>query len=53
MKMVYDEWYGTLSYKQRATYRKHNISPSDHQSLVDAFGNDPQAIVAEVEREIR
>ena len=53
MKLVYDEWYGTLSYAQRAAYRKHNISPSDHQSLVDKFGADDHAgIVAEVKRQI-
>lgn len=52
MKLVYDEWYGTLSYAQRAAYRKHNISPSDHQLLVDAFGaNAHEAITAEVKRQ--
>lgn len=43
MKLVYDEWYGTLSYAQRAAYRKHNVSPSDHDGLVDRFGADAHA----------
>jgi hypothetical protein len=37
MKMVYDEWYGELSYAQRAAYKKHNVSPSDHDSLMAAY----------------
>jgi hypothetical protein len=52
MKLVYDEWYGTLSYAQRAAYRKHNISPSDHDFLVDRFGPDAhQEITDEVKRQ--
>lgn len=38
MKLVFDEWYGTLSFAQRAAYRKHNVSPSDHDDLVEKFG---------------
>lgn len=44
MKMVYDEWFGTLSYAQRAAYRKYNVSPYDHQMLVQEFGEDHAAI---------
>lgn len=40
MKIVYDEWYGRLSYAQRAAYRKFNVSPSDHDMLVEEFGRD-------------
>lgn len=43
--MVYDEWYGTLSFAQRAAYRKHNISPSDHRDLVDHFGENAHAAI--------
>lgn len=39
-KMVYDEWYGDLTFAQRAAYRKHNVSPSDHDDLVNTFGAD-------------
>lgn len=39
-KMVYDEQYGELTYAQRAAYRKHNVSPSDHDDLVRNFGED-------------
>lgn len=38
MKMVYDEWYGELSYAQRAAYRKHNVTPYEHDRLVEHFG---------------
>lgn len=37
-KMVFDEWYGELTFAQRAAYRKFNVSPSDHDTLVDQFG---------------
>ena len=37
-KMVYDESYGELTFAQRAAYRKYNVSPSDHDDLVDVFG---------------
>lgn len=36
--MVYDENFGKISYTQRARYRKFNVSPSDHDDLVDVFG---------------
>ena len=38
MKLVFDEWYGELSFAQRAAYRKFNVSPSDHQDLITQFG---------------
>ena len=44
MKIVYDEQYGELSYMQRAAYRKFNVSPSDHNSLVHVYGDDHKAI---------
>ena len=51
MKIVFDEWYGHLSYAQRAAYRKHNVSPSDHQALADHYGPDAHAeITAAVKR---
>ena len=45
MKMVFDEWYGELSYAQRAAYRKFNVSPSDHDDLVERFGADNHAAI--------
>lgn len=39
-KMVYDEWYGTLTFAQRATYRKHNVPPAMHDELTQRFGAD-------------
>lgn len=51
MKMVYDEWYGVLAYAQRAAYRKFNVSPADHDDLVDEFGPHAHAeITAAVKR---
>jgi len=43
MKMVYDEWYGELSYAQRAAYRKHNVTPHEHDCLVEHFGESAHA----------
>lgn len=40
MKLVFDEWYGTLSYAQRAAYKKYNVSPADHDMLMVEFGNE-------------
>ncbi len=52
-KMVYDEWYGELTYKQRAAYKKYNVSPSDHDDLVSKFGRDNHdEIVAAVLRSV-
>ena len=53
MKIVFDEWYGNLSYAQRAAYRKYNISPSDHDMLVMEFGaeNHDAITKAVVERQ--
>jgi hypothetical protein len=43
MKMVYDEWYGELSFAQRAAYRKHNVTPYEHDRLVEHFGESAHA----------
>lgn len=51
MKMVYDEWYGELSYAQRAAYRKYNVSPADHQGLVREFGEDEHAKITAAVKE--
>ena len=42
-KMVFDEAYGTLSYAQRAAYRKYNVSPSDHDDLMQVYGESNHA----------
>lgn len=47
-KMVYDEWYGEISYAQRAAYRKYNVSPSDHDLLVDEFGAGNHEVITRV-----
>lgn len=45
MKMVYNEWYGELSYAQRAAYRKYNITPAEHNDLVREFGANAHASI--------
>lgn len=37
-KMVYDEWYGELTFACRAAIRKHNVSPLDYSELEREFG---------------
>jgi hypothetical protein len=43
MKMVFDEWYGELSFAQRSAYRKHNVTPAQHQDLLDNFDEGDHA----------
>lgn len=45
MKIVFDEFYGDMSYAQRAAYRKHNVSPSDHDALLQYFFPDDHAAI--------
>lgn len=53
MKIVYDEWYGELSYAQRAAYRRHNVTPYEHDRLVERFGETAHAeITAAVKNSI-
>lgn len=51
MKIVYDEWYGEVSFAQRAAYRKYNVSPSDHRDLTDEFGQDAHAAITAAVKE--
>jgi len=44
-EMVFDEAYGTLTRAQRAAYRKHGISPSDHDLLVVQFGEENRSVI--------
>lgn len=50
-KMVYDEFYGELTYAQRAAYRKNNVSPADHHDLVDEFGETNHAAITQAVKE--
>lgn len=45
MKIIFDEWYGDISFAQRAAYRKLNISPYDHQMLCAEFGESNHAAI--------
>lgn len=51
MKLVYDEWYGELSYAQRAAYRKYNVSPMDHTLLEREFGQGAHAEITKAVKE--
>jgi len=39
-KMVYDEWYGELTFALRLVIKKRNVSPADYTDLQDEFGSD-------------
>ena len=43
--MVFNEWFGELTDAQWRAYRRHNISPSDHDSWIDT-GWDGDTIAA-------
>lgn len=48
MKIVYDERFGEISFKQRAVYRKFNVAPYDHDTIVRRYGNDHDKAVRHV-----
>ncbi len=53
--LVFDEWYGYLLPEQAKLYRKHNVSPADHQMILDLLGyqeSDRAAIICHVLRHI-
>lgn len=49
--MVFDEWYGELSYAQRAAYRKFHVSPSDHDELVERYGQSNHKVITDAVKE--
>jgi hypothetical protein len=49
MSMTFDESYGTLPTNLLRAYRKFNVSPADHDLLVDRLGDDWKTILAVVE----
>lgn len=46
--ITFHESYGTVSVEQLRAYKKHNVSPSDHDQLVDVYGNRHHAITEAV-----
>jgi hypothetical protein len=42
-EVTFHEQYGNVSRAQLAAYKKHNVSPSDHDDLVETFGEDDHA----------
>lgn len=50
-QLVYTDAYGEVTAAQQRLYRKHNVSPSDHDMLVGVYGDGPgsrEAIMAAV-----
>lgn len=46
---IYHEMYGEVTGPQLAAYRKYNVSPADHDMLVDMVGDDPATITKAVQ----
>lgn len=44
-KMVFDEYYGELTFAQRAAYRKNNVTPYEHTELAEHFGESEHAAI--------
>jgi hypothetical protein len=38
--MTYHESYGEVSVEQLRAYKRHNVSQSDHDTLVDVYGEN-------------
>lgn len=45
-EVIYTDSYGHVSRRQLENYRKHNVSPADHDDLVDYFGRGSHAGMA-------
>ena len=45
--ITFHESYGDVSRDQLAAYRRHNVSPSDHNELVENFGEDSHKVITE------
>lgn len=45
---IFHESYGDVTRPQLAAYRKHNVSPSDHNDLADEFGEDDHRGITQV-----
>ena len=47
-KLVFDERFGTMSFAQRAAYRKYNVSQSDHDMLTEVIREDAHADLTQI-----
>lgn len=43
--VIFHESYGDVTRAQLAAYRKFNVSPSDHDDLVNQFGENEHAAI--------
>ena len=43
--LIYNETYGWLSKEQARLYKKHIVSTSDHDELVEFFGEDAREAI--------
>lgn len=51
-KMTFHESYGDVSVAQLRAYKAHNVSPSDHDTLVLYLGDDHDGIVQAVKNNL-
>ena len=49
--MTFHESYGDVSVAQLRAYKRHNVSPSDHDDLVRFFGEDAHADITQYVKE--
>ena len=50
---TFHESFGIVSKPQLSAYKKHNVSPSDHDYLVDTFGHGEHALITSVVKDAR
>jgi hypothetical protein len=50
--MTFHESYGDVSRAQLAAYKRHNVSPSDHDQLVQLYGDNYQ-LITRVVKDVR
>ena len=48
---VFHEWYGDVTRTQLALYRRHNVSPFDHEMLEMALGQGRHDVICAFVRE--
>jgi len=49
--ITYHESYGEVSAAQLRAYRKYNVSPSDHDSLIEIIGEENHDVIVEAVKE--
>ena len=52
LTMTFHECYGDVSRAQLAAYKRHNVSPYDHDQLVQLYGDNHQ-LITQVVKDVR